>query len=468
MFDKVCERRKEETKTIQIQRLWWSLIDFVSNITPIFINLCTLGTYIYVSKKPLTAATAFTTLNLTQLIQQPATDFALNLQAFFDVNVSFGRLTRFLNMEEVTEHEIGTADPVTFPDAHYQRSADPNAIKSDRGPPLAVQITSGTFHWAPASLADEDNPLDKPKKRKSWCCRWRKNRGSRATVPAGSRDLKEKLLVSVVDDDRPGFFESMPELRNVDLQIPRGKLVFVIGRVGTGKSTLLSSMLNEVPVVSGTVQVAGSIAYCPQQPWIRCTSLRENILFGNPFDQARYDEACFAADLLSDFDLLPDGDLTEIGERGVNLSMGQKQRVALARAVYSSADVVLLDDVLSAVDVHVGERMMRRALVKAMSGKTRILVTHAVHMLKYADMVVVVDDGAIRACGTVEELEGQGLDLRSYAAADPDRRTASEAAAEETPKTQTKQAGSKVPKKLIETEDRRTGSVKLKVKKRHV
>ena len=205
-----------------------------------------------------------------------------------------------------------------------------------------------------------------------------------------------------------------PELNGVDLLIPRGKLTFVVGRVGSGKSTLLAAMLQEVPIERGSVAIAGSIAFCNQKAWILNSSVRGNILFGQPFDRERYKDAVTAADMWNDFVQFPDGDRTEIGERGINLSGGQKQRVAFARAVYANADTLLLDDVLSAVDVHVGENIMNRGILGSLAGKTRVLVTHAVHFAHHADCIVVVADGRIKASGTLAQLREQGIDLTEH------------------------------------------------------
>ena len=153
----------------------------------------------------------------------------------------------------------------------------------------------------------------------------------------------------------------------------------------------MSAMLGEMPQISGTMEMrADKVAYCSQQAWIQNRTVRDNILFGLPFDRKQYKKACFAAALWSDFQQFKDGDATEIGERGINLSGGQKQRVSFARAIYADADMILLDDVLSAVDVHVGKRMMEEGIVKALAGTTRILVTHAVHFIQHAVSLFVV------------------------------------------------------------------------------
>ncbi|KAJ2710645.1 hypothetical protein H4R19_003650, partial [Coemansia spiralis] len=148
-----------------------------------------------------------------------------------------------------------------------------------------------------------------------------------------------------------------PVLRDIDIACRRDELVAVIGRVGAGKSSLMSAILGDMVKCAGTVTIRGSVAYVPQQPWIMNATLRDNILFGHRFDQEFYDRVVDACALSPDLEMLPAGDMTEIGEKGINLSGGQKARVSLARAVYARADVYLLDDPLSAVDAHVGKHI---------------------------------------------------------------------------------------------------------------
>ena len=131
----------------------------------------------------------------------------------------------------------------------------------------------------------------------------------------------------------------------------------VIGKVGSGKSSLLSALLGEMHKFNGTINVNGSVAYVPQQAWIQNATLKNNILFGNQLDDNYYDKVITACALRTDLNILPAGDSTEIGEKGINLSGGQKQRISLARAVYYKADIAVLDDPLSAVDAHVGKHI---------------------------------------------------------------------------------------------------------------
>uniref|UniRef100_A0A6Q2XEW5 ATP-binding cassette, sub-family C (CFTR/MRP), member 2 n=1 Tax=Esox lucius TaxID=8010 RepID=A0A6Q2XEW5_ESOLU len=201
--------------------------------------------------------------------------------------------------------------------------------------------------------------------------------------------------------------DAEPVLKNVSLDIKPGRLVAVVGVVGSGKSSLISAMLGEMHSTKGFVNVQGSVAFVPQQAWIQNATLRDNILFGSPVQETRFQATLEACALMPDLELLPGGVHTEIGEKGINLSGGQKQRVSLARAVYSKADVYLLDDPLSAVDSHVGKHLFdevvgRRGLLK---DKTRILVTHGVSFLPYVDEIVVLKNGCVSEVGSYQNLK---------------------------------------------------------------
>ncbi|XP_027171369.1 ABC transporter C family member 10-like [Coffea eugenioides] len=186
-----------------------------------------------------------------------------------------------------------------------------------------------------------------------------------------------------------------PSLRNINLEVRAGKKVAICGEVGSGKSTLLAAILGEVPVTCGTVRVHGTIAYVSQSAWIQTGSIRDNILFGSPMDYQRYQQTLEKCSLVKDFELLPHGDLTEIGERGVNVSGGQKQRIQLARALYQNADIYLLDDPFSAVDAHTATSLFNDYVMGALTGKTVLLVSHQVDFLPAFDCVLFMSDGEI-------------------------------------------------------------------------
>lgn len=199
-------------------------------------------------------------------------------------------------------------------------------------------------------------------------------------TPEVVEEIKEEQKIRV----EHGVFswEKDPEksqLADLNLEVTKGKLVMIAGAVGAGKSTLVNALLGEVPLMSGTRYMQpGAISYVAQEAWIFNATLRENILFGLPFDGEKYEDVIEAAALGPDLIQLPDGDQTEIGERGITLSGGQKQRVSIARALYSNSDIFILDDPFSAVDAHVGKHLFENALRGYLRGKTILLVTNQV------------------------------------------------------------------------------------------
>ncbi|WZZ16208.1 hypothetical protein YC2023_109297 [Brassica napus] len=200
-----------------------------------------------------------------------------------------------------------------------------------------------------------------------------------------------------------------PTLLNINLDVPVGSLVAVVGSTGEGKTSLISAMLGELPAISDAiVTLRGSVAYVPQVSWIFNATVRDNILFGAPFDKEKYERVIDVTALRHDLELLPGGDLTEIGERGVNISGGQKQRVSMARAVYSNSDVCILDDPLSALDAHVGQQVFEKCIKRELADKTRVLVTNQLHFLSQVDKILLVHEGTVKEEGTYEELSHSG------------------------------------------------------------
>ncbi|CAO2835203.1 unnamed protein product [Amaranthus hypochondriacus] len=208
-----------------------------------------------------------------------------------------------------------------------------------------------------------------------------------------------------------------PTLDGVNLKVPRGMKVAICGTVGSGKSSLLSGIIGEIPKISGTLKLSGSKAYVPQTPWILTGNIRDNILFGNPYNVAKYNATVEACALLKDFELFSQGDLTEIGERGINMSGGQKQRIQIARAVYQDADIYLLDDPFSAVDAHTGTQLFQECLMGVLRDKTIFYVTHQVEFLPAADLILVMQEGRIAQAGSFNELLKQNIGFETLVGA---------------------------------------------------
>lgn len=234
----------------------------------------------------------------------------------------------------------------------------------------------------------------------------------------------------------PDVTGEAPFLRDVELELRRGELLVVVGSVGSGKSALAAAVLGELWPVSGVdPEVSGRVAYVAQTAWVQSSTLRDNIVFGLPYDEDHYERAVEAACLGPDVEQLPNGHDTEIGEKGITLSGGQKQRVvrridphwptdlrtraiawflpaaphlppsqAIARAIYADAEIYIFDDPLSALDAHVGKKLFKECMCSALRDKAIMLVTHSLSCVPEADRIIVMGAGRIVEQGTFDEL----------------------------------------------------------------
>ncbi|KAK4317272.1 hypothetical protein Pmani_011632 [Petrolisthes manimaculis] len=202
-------------------------------------------------------------------------------------------------------------------------------------------------------------------------------------------------------------------LTNVSCSVKAGELLAIIGPVGAGKGSLLNAILGELPAKSGSIKLQGKVAYASQEPWVFSGSMRQNILFGQPYHEKKYNEVLRVCALETDLDQFPNRDMTLVGERGMSLSGGQKARVNLARAVYFDADIYLLDDPLSAVDTHVGRHLFDSCIMQHLQHKVRILVTHQLQFLKSASQILVLKEGHMEAIGSYHQLVNSGMDFAS-------------------------------------------------------
>uniref|UniRef100_A0A8B9QEH0 ATP binding cassette subfamily C member 8 n=1 Tax=Apteryx owenii TaxID=8824 RepID=A0A8B9QEH0_APTOW len=229
-----------------------------------------------------------------------------------------------------------------------------------------------------------------------------------------------------------GFFTWMPEgppaLSNIDIRIPQGQLTMIVGQVGCGKSSLLLATLGEMQKISGNIfwsspekessvdmefRKRGSVAYASQKPWLLNATVEENITFESPFNKQRYKAVIDACSLQPDIDILPHGDQTQIGERGINLSGGQRQRISVARALYQQTNVVFLDDPFSALDIHLSDHLMQEGILKMLreDKRTIVLVTHKLQYLPHADWIIAMKDGYIQREGTLKDIQKSETEL---------------------------------------------------------
>uniref|UniRef100_A0A4W6ERN8 ATP-binding cassette, sub-family C (CFTR/MRP), member 8 n=1 Tax=Lates calcarifer TaxID=8187 RepID=A0A4W6ERN8_LATCA len=267
----------------------------------------------------------------------------------------------------------------------------------------------------------------------------------RATLTSGSSNHNQNRYQAVVMSSclaelvpcfqiTSGYFtwtDGLPTLSNVDIKIPFGKLTMIVGQVGCGKSSLLLAALGEMQRISGTViwnrlvsdsscevlggpdPQRGAVAYASQKPWLLNATVVENITFEMPMIKPRYKAVIEACSLQPDVDILPQGDQTEIGERGIILSGGQKQRISVARALYQQTNVVFLDDPFSALDIHLSDHLMQDGILKLLREEKRtvVLVTHKLQYLPHADWIIAMKDGTIQTEGTLKDIQNTEPEL---------------------------------------------------------
>ncbi|PVU97818.1 hypothetical protein BB559_001883 [Furculomyces boomerangus] len=361
---------------------------FVSSILSFLVSFGTFGVYSFFGKRshgPLNAQLVFVSLSLFNRLQAPITIFPLSLAFAIEANVSCKRIIKLLISEEIQKDAVITEE---FSSEYVPRNTKEKKID----PELMVEIKNGTFTWG--YIQREKNE---------------KKQGdiSKMTKKEKKEDKKKQDNEAKKNDNQEGdLFDDTPIISDINFKSYYGELVGIVGRVGSGKSSMVSAMLGDMKKLSGTVKVKGRVAYVPQQPWIINSTFRENILFGQPYNEKFYKKVIKACELEKDIEMLKGGDNAEIGEKGINISGGQRACISLARAVYSKADVYLLDDPLSAVDAHVGRNLMKNVIgpTGLLKHKCRILVTHAVHYLPILDNIYVVDNGRVVEHGTQKKL----------------------------------------------------------------
>ncbi|CUA69652.1 ABC transporter C family member 12 [Rhizoctonia solani] len=364
-LEKISNFRNNELKYIRSLLLIRSANNAVAFSLPVLASVISFVSY-SVSGHTLDPAVIFASLTLFQMLRIPLMLLPVALSSIADAFNAVGRLEGVFAAELLTQTRV----------------IDPSI-------PVALEVQGAEFSWDSAP-PDDISSKSKGKKAKSKSAQTlAKNPDKFAHAHGGEQTTGDELIF---------------KLKDINLSLPRGQLCAIVGPVGSGKSSLLQGLIGEMRREKGSVTFGGSVGYCPQTAWIQSATVRDNITFGREFDEARYWEAVRVACLQSDLDMLPSGDLTEVGEKGISLSGGQKQRINIARAVYYGADIVLLDDPLSALDAHVGKAVFQDVIQGALAGRTRVLVTHALHFIPQCDYIITLEDGRIAERGTYEEL----------------------------------------------------------------
>lgn len=352
--------RKRETHS---QYRYGALRNFagaVSQALPVLTAMMTFITYA-LTNHGLSPAIVFSSTALFTSLRMPLIYLPLCAQACVDCWSSLLLVQKFLLTDESCAHPV------------------------DLELKAAIEVANATFYW------DQSNTLD-------------------STLKSNVNEL----------DSNSENSTSAFVLRNVNLTLRRGELVAVVGSIGSGKTSLIAALTGDMEMASGKVTWGTSYAVCPQQPWILNATIRENITFGTDWDEDRYQHVVVAASLQRDFAMLPRGDVTIVGERGVMLSGGQKQRIALARAMYSHSSCVLLDDPLSAVDAHVGHSLLNEGICGFMSDRTRLLCTHDPKIMQECDRVLWMSEGRIRKLDAFQTLVDTDKGFAAFVRGDQD------------------------------------------------
>eukprot|EP01040_Poterioochromonas_malhamensis_P005555 gene5555-5971_t len=388
---------------------------------PVFLPVLIFFTYVQLGNT-LDAARAFTSIALFNLMQMPFIFLPMGLSQYSQSLVSCKRILEFLDADELVPYvdsskgENGVVIEMTGANLGWvleNEIAGNSTLKDSKITLEAIETHASKSNSKAATTSLEGKKYAKLEKGEGDAEAAEGKDNDEDDIELA--DMKNKEAQAILDEEAKGLVNrSINTLRSASFQVKQGELVAVIGSVGSGKSSILAALLGEMHLNSGFVRVHGEIAFCDQRPWILNDTVQGNILFGKPYDEHKFDRALFAANLEDDIKVLPGGINTQIGERGINLSGGQKARVALARAVYQDSDIYLLDDPLSAVDAHVGQFLFQECIKKALKGKTRILVTHHVHFLPQCDKIVILHEGEVRFFGNHEDLIKSGLDLSSF------------------------------------------------------
>ncbi|XP_047452289.1 ATP-binding cassette sub-family C member 8 isoform X2 [Mugil cephalus] len=434
--DSVEELRRKELTSLQAFALYTSISIFMNAAIPIAAVLTTFVVHVHISEDAdLSPAVAFASLSLFHILVTPLFLLSSVVRSTVKALVSVQKLSEFFSSDEIGDEQeprpVLTSGSSNHNQNRYQAVSSSKPFPSSSSS-SSSSSTSVSRHLKPLKVVNRK----RPPRDDDW------NNFSSHGEPDGngpSQDVHQDICIKITS----GYFtwtDGPPTLSNVDIRIPFGKLTMIVGQVGCGKSSLLLAALGEMQRVSGAVtwnslpslesegdesptdrdaasdgdiRKRGAVAYASQKPWLLNATVVENITFEMPMIKSRYKAVVDACSLQPDIDILPQGDQTEIGERGIILSGGQKQRISVARALYQQTNMVFLDDPFSALDIHLSDHLMQEGILKILREEKRtvVLVTHKLQYLLHADWIIAMKDGTIQTEGTLKDVQNSEPEL---------------------------------------------------------
>lgn len=409
---KVVDIKNEEISLIRKNQYRMLVSSFVNSLGP-FLFMTTLYSFHLYWTGKLKLEDAFVSSIVFGIFQYTFRAAVFIVLYVVEIIVAGKRISFFLLSEEID-------------DSHIERLP--------KEAPNAIEVKSGNFYWTDKLNAkyykeEKDRVSEKEKRDKIKGIKKDDEKSSKKSTISSknlqgsdTESLKSSLLkASFVPDDvtlgnedgqKPEESRYDLVLKNIEMSIPKGSCVAIIGKVGSGKSSLLSALIGDLYAEKGTnIKVAGDVGYVSQKAWILSKTVKDNITFGEQIDEKRLEDAIEYSCLKDDLKIMEKGVETVLGDRGVNLSGGQKMRLAIARAFYTEKDVYLFDDPISALDIHVGKKVMEEGILKFLKGKTRIVNTHALSYLPYFDYIYILDEGKIIDHGTYQDLQKSNVFL---------------------------------------------------------
>ncbi|KAM9327438.1 LOW QUALITY PROTEIN: ATP-binding cassette sub-family C member 9 [Pholidichthys leucotaenia] len=404
--DSVEETRAKELTSLKTFAFYTSMSIFMNAAIPIAAVLATFVTHHFFNEKGPEPSKAFAALALFHILVTPL--FLLSTVVRFAVKalISVQKLGEFLQSDEIGDDSWRNGD-------------------------ISVSLEPGKKHWGMTKAVNRKQPL-----------RYQiKNFEQPSRCQTRSSEMEDVAVK--VSSGSFTWGNNLLTLSDINIRIPTGQLTMIVGQVGCGKSSLLLAMLGEMQAIEGRVcwsklygcvtcgsynglsasishhapsKNRNSVAYAAQKSWLLNATVEDNITFGSPFNKQRYKAVIDACSLQPDIDLLPFGDQTEIGERGINLSGGQRQRICVARALYQNTSIVFLDDPFSALDIHLSDHLMQEGILKFLQDdkRTVVLVTHKLQYLIHADWIIAMKDGSVLREGTLKDIQTHDIELYEH------------------------------------------------------